>query len=350
MAIKQLDNQGSRFSTIMDVKFSATLGTLYIDDTKKTPGGRIPFGPYSQTIAEVKAEIGEDNWKKGFASNDAARAAYVQKVKDHNASIDALTSDPADRPPMMVNPLTVSGKLEYVGFKELDKGTVYSMAVSDGAELVRLSLNVDAANDMIARILSGQVAIGDEVVYYMQSKTNPNPNDATRPYVNTYFNLYKPTLDATGEIKNVQVERVPNFQAMLKERREKALKKRGLEGAYDSMSTEEKKLRSAVVAGATDSFYQELLTQAGFVKPATGAASNPGAASTPAPAQNQQPAAAQQPAQQPAAAQQPARQPQQAAAQPQQQAAAQQAEQPASFGGELDEFATTEDYSDDIPF
>jgi hypothetical protein len=349
MAIKQLDNQGSRFSTIMDVKFSATLGVLYIDDTKKTPGGRVPFGPYSQTLAEVKAEIGEDNWKKGFAANEAARAAYIQKVKDYNASIDALTGDMAEHPAKMVNPLTVSGKLEYVGFKELEKGTVYSMAVSDGAELVRLSLNVDAANDMIARILSGQVAIGDEVVYYMQSKATPNPNDATRPYVNTYFNLYKPTLDAaTGETKNVQIERIANFQAMLKDRREKALKKRGLDMPYDEMSKEDRKIRATVLSGATDSLYQELLTQAGFVKSTTGVTSGAGAASAPAPTPNQQPAAAQQPAQQ---AQQ-AQQPQQAAAQPQQQAAAQPAQQPASFGGEFDDYATTADdlLDQDIPF
>lgn len=345
MAIKQLDNPGSRFSTIMDVKFSSTLGVLYIDDTKKTPGGRVPFGPYSQAIAEVKAETGDDNWKLGFAANDAARASYVQKVKDYNASIAALTSDPSERPPMMVNPLTVSGKLEYVGFKELEKGTVYSMGVSDGAELVRLSLNADAANDMIARMLSGQVKVGDEVVYYMQSKTNPNPKDANRPYVNTYFNLYKPTLDAaTGETKNVQIERVPNFQAMLKDRRDKALLKRGLEGSYDSMSKEDKKIRSTVLASATDAFYQELLTHAGFVKAATGAASGAGAASAPAPTPNQQPAAAQQPAQQ---AQQ-AQQPQQAAAQP----AQQPAEYPASFGGEFDDYPTTEDdlLDHDIPF
>lgn len=243
-------NGNGQFSNYIDVRYSSTLGTLYVDDRKKVNGAYVTSGPYSQILEATRIEIGEVAWKKGYDSQKEAYAAYSKRVKEYNES------RPAGAPEVFLPIAFVDMRFEYVEVADLENGPVYTFAMSDPEDksLYRVQMTQNAAKDMVARISSGAVKKGDKVDLRMYTVTN-HDEPSGRTYANIIFHLS----DANHEL----IKGIQDFNKTFETLKTEELRRKGydLSNRKDPLPDADKKIIRAILDGVQNTYFRTMLAQ-----------------------------------------------------------------------------------------
>lgn len=239
-----------------NLSYNNVLGTLIVNDKSVS-------GPYFTIIEAVKAEVGEEQWKKGYEMNAKARSLYEAKIKEHNAGLA-----PGETPVM--NGIKIVGTLDSVKSKVLSSkdgsvnNNVFEVVIGDGADAYSISFQTAQATDLIARLCSGNVKLGDEVQISVKSRIS-EANNRKYTNINTYIS---PVLtDANGK-KTVgkTIQGVEGFYQEVMNARKAALKGTAYENYDDSWSANKKQARRNIADDATEEFLKARLMESGLVR------------------------------------------------------------------------------------